>query len=58
MGLYHSLQSFIYYGLNFIDMRENTDKFQLFSLPLSGHQAPATTEKKQQTPTAGTHHQN
>lgn len=27
-------------------MHENTDKFQLFSLPLSGHPAPATTEKK------------
>lgn len=38
-------------------MHENTDKFQLFSLPLSGHPAPATTEKNQQTPTAGTCHQ-
>lgn len=46
MGLCHSLRPLIYYGLNFIDMRENTDKFQLFSLPLSGHPAPATTEKK------------
>lgn len=32
----------IYYALNLMDKHEHSDKFQLFSLPLSGHPAPAT----------------